>query len=282
MRRALPPAAYAPAARGERAAQPQVEPLDRCARRRAPSRLRPRRRPRGSKRSPARRATRPQRLRAQQAAAAQAIEAAEARITASDAQFRLAAAYVAAHRERIAEEQRPVSSLLAGLAVMAQRPPLLALADRGGVDEFVKVSVLLDSTLPVIRSRTRALSAQLAEGQRLEKSRSPRAPSWCEAGRRSRSGGSNSPSWSSARSSNRSPRAARRSGTGDVAIAAGRAGRADPQRKSRSRSARELAALAPERAGAAAGRSRPPGRRSGRPLPTSFPLSARSSKASAP
>jgi septal ring factor EnvC (AmiA/AmiB activator) len=109
-----------------------------------------------------------QRLRAQQAAAAQAIEAAEARITAADAQFRLAAAYVAAHRARLAQEQRPVSSLLAGLAVMAQRPPLLALADGGGTDELVKVGVLLDATLPVIRSRTRAISAQLSDGQRLQ------------------------------------------------------------------------------------------------------------------
>ena len=109
-----------------------------------------------------------ERLRAQQAAAVQAIEAAEARITAADAQYRLAATYVARHRARIAEEQKPVSSLLAGLALMGQRPPLLALADRGSADEFVKVSVLLNSTLPVIRNRTRALSAQLAEGQRLE------------------------------------------------------------------------------------------------------------------
>jgi septal ring factor EnvC (AmiA/AmiB activator) len=109
-----------------------------------------------------------QRLSAQQAAAAQAIEAAEARITAADAQFRLASAFVAAHRQQLAEEQRPVSSLLAGLAVMARRPPLLTLADGGGTDEMVKVEVLLDSTLPVIRSRTRALSAQLAQGKRLE------------------------------------------------------------------------------------------------------------------
>jgi septal ring factor EnvC (AmiA/AmiB activator) len=83
-------------------------------------------------------------------------------------QYRLAAASVAAERARLAEQQRPVSSLLAGLAVMARRPPLLALADGRGTDDFVKVSVLLDSTLPVIRSRTRALSAQLAQGQRLE------------------------------------------------------------------------------------------------------------------
>ena len=108
------------------------------------------------------------RLRAQEAAAAQAIEAAEARITAADVQFRLAAADVAAQRARLAEQQRPVSSLLAGLGVMARRPPLLALADGGGSDDFVKVSVLLDSTLPVIRQRTRALSGQLNEAQRLE------------------------------------------------------------------------------------------------------------------
>ncbi|HEY7006499.1 MAG TPA: peptidoglycan DD-metalloendopeptidase family protein [Sphingomicrobium sp.] len=109
-----------------------------------------------------------ERLQAEQAAAAQAIEAAEARITAADMQFRLAAAYVARHRERLAEEQRPVSALLAGLAVMAQRPPLLALAGGGGADELVKVGVLLDSTLPAIRSRTQKLSAQLAEGQKLQ------------------------------------------------------------------------------------------------------------------
>ncbi|NUQ17294.1 MAG: peptidoglycan DD-metalloendopeptidase family protein [Sphingomonas sp.] len=109
------------------------------------------------------------RLRAQEAAAAKAIDAAEARITAADAQFRLAAAYLAVNRQRLAEQQRPVSSLLAGLAVMARRPPLLALAGGGGgADEFVKVSVLLDSTLPLIRARTRTLSTQLSEAQRLE------------------------------------------------------------------------------------------------------------------
>src|SRR5690242_4377111 len=48
-----------------------------------------------------------QRLRAEQAAAARAIDASEARITAADLQYRLAAAYVAAHRDRLAKEQRP-------------------------------------------------------------------------------------------------------------------------------------------------------------------------------
>jgi septal ring factor EnvC (AmiA/AmiB activator) len=110
------------------------------------------------------------RLHAQQAAAALEIQAAEARISAANARLRLSSAYVAAHRQRLAAEQRPISSLLAGLATMAERPPLLVLADRGGTDELVKVRLLLDSTLPVIRARTSRLSAQLADGQRLQQS----------------------------------------------------------------------------------------------------------------
>src|SRR5947199_5124339 len=109
-----------------------------------------------------------ERLRAEQAASAQNVEAAEARITAADTQLRLASAYVAAHRQRLAEEQQPVASLLAGLAVMAQRPPLLAIANQGSTDDLVKVRILLDSTIPVNRRRTALLSAQLSEGQRLE------------------------------------------------------------------------------------------------------------------
>jgi septal ring factor EnvC (AmiA/AmiB activator) len=108
------------------------------------------------------------RLRAERAASAQNIEAAEARITAADTQLRLASAYVAAHRQRLVEEQRPVASLLAGLAVMAQRPPLLAIANHGSTDDLVEVRILLDSTIPVIRRRTATLSAQLSQGQRLE------------------------------------------------------------------------------------------------------------------
>lgn len=109
-----------------------------------------------------------ERLLAREQAAARAIDASEARISAADVQYRLAAARVEEQRQLLAEEQRPVSSLLAGLAVMARRPPLLVLADGGGTDDLVRVSVLLDSTLPVIRSRTRVLSGQLEGEQRLE------------------------------------------------------------------------------------------------------------------
>ena len=108
------------------------------------------------------------RLHAQQAAAAQAIDAAEARISAANARLQLTSAYVRAHRQQLAAEQQPVSSLLAGLATMARRPPLLVLADRGGTDELVKVRLLLASTLPVIRNRTTRLSAELRQGERLQ------------------------------------------------------------------------------------------------------------------
>jgi len=109
------------------------------------------------------------RLRAEQAASAQAIDAGEARITAADVQLRLASAYVAEHRQQLAEQERPVSSLLAGLAMMARRPPLLAVAaSEGSADELVKVRILLDSTLPVIRARTAKLSADLSQGEQLE------------------------------------------------------------------------------------------------------------------
>jgi septal ring factor EnvC (AmiA/AmiB activator) len=44
----------------------------------------------------------------------------------------------------------------------------LVLADHGGTDELVKVRLLLDSTIPLIRNRTSRLSAELAQGQRLQ------------------------------------------------------------------------------------------------------------------
>jgi septal ring factor EnvC (AmiA/AmiB activator) len=106
-------------------------------------------------------------LHARQLAAAKAIESAEARITAAETQWRLVSAYLDQRRRRLARQEQPVSALLAGLVVMGQRPPLLAFADRGGTDELVKVRVLLDSTLPAIRARTAALSAEIAQGERL-------------------------------------------------------------------------------------------------------------------
>jgi murein hydrolase activator len=110
------------------------------------------------------------RLHAQEAAAAQGIDAAEARISAADLRLQLASAQVAVYRHQLTAQQRPVSSLLAGLTIMARRPPLLVLADRGSTDELVEVRMLLGSTLPVIRSRAARISAELARGEQLQES----------------------------------------------------------------------------------------------------------------
>ncbi|HYU13023.1 MAG TPA: peptidoglycan DD-metalloendopeptidase family protein [Stellaceae bacterium] len=149
-------------------AQPGGEPLDSALQRARSEQSAAERQEAALENAASRTRGQAERLHAEWAAAAQAIEAAEARITASDIELRLASAYVAAQQMRLARQQQPASALLAGLAVMAQRPPLLALADRGSTDELVEVRILLDSTLPVIRDRTSRLSAEVAEGQRLQ------------------------------------------------------------------------------------------------------------------
>lgn len=107
------------------------------------------------------------RLAARQIAAGQEIEEAEARITAAEIEARLAAAAAADQRRRLTIEQRPVAALLGGLAIMAQRPPLLVLADNRGADELVRVKLLLDSTLPAIRRKTAALRDGLERSEQL-------------------------------------------------------------------------------------------------------------------
>ena len=109
------------------------------------------------------------RLRAQQLAAAEAIAVAEARISAADAEARLIRTYLAVQRQRLAAEQAPASSLLAGLALMARRPPILLLADSGSAEELVKLRLLIAATTPAIQARTAALADQLDRGSRLER-----------------------------------------------------------------------------------------------------------------
>lgn len=106
-------------------------------------------------------------LRAEQGAAAAAILAAEARISAAQLRSASLGRALAERRASLAARQRPAALLLAGVAEMGRRPPLLALADRGSLQQFVTVRALLDTTVPVIRARTASLSAELAEVSRL-------------------------------------------------------------------------------------------------------------------
>ena len=106
-------------------------------------------------------------LRAEQAAAAAGIAAAEARLTAAELRHAALSRSLAERRAKLAAEQRPAALLLAGVAQMGRRPPLLALADRGSLGEFVTVRALLKTTVPVIQARTAALGAELAGINRL-------------------------------------------------------------------------------------------------------------------
>ena len=109
------------------------------------------------------------RLRARQLAATQAIEAAEAQISAADAEALLVHAQLASQRQRLAAQQAPVSSLLAGLVLASRRPPLLLLANSGSAEDLVRLRLLVSSTAPAIRARTAALSNQLQRESRLER-----------------------------------------------------------------------------------------------------------------
>jgi len=108
------------------------------------------------------------RLRAHQLAAAQAIAAAEARISAADVHARIVHAYLAAQRSRLAAEQAPMRSLLAGLVLTARRPPVLLLADSGSAEDLVKLRLLIRATTPVIEARTSAIAKEIEQARRLE------------------------------------------------------------------------------------------------------------------
>lgn len=107
------------------------------------------------------------RARAGAAALAARIEAAEADITAAQTRIRLIERLRAEQRARLAEKQGPLIRLTAALQTMARRPPALALAQPGSLDDVVHVRALLASALPRIRARTAELRAEVAQGNAL-------------------------------------------------------------------------------------------------------------------
>lgn len=101
-----------------------------------------------------------------QAAAARMV-AAEAEISQLQAELAARQGAVDAARARLAAKQAPAAALVGGLVSMGRRPPLLALADARAPAELVRVRMLLDSTVPVIRQRSAGLARDLAEQRRL-------------------------------------------------------------------------------------------------------------------
>ena len=109
-----------------------------------------------------------QRLRLQQVAAAQAVAAVEARISSADAEALILRARLAAERQALARERAPVSSLLAGLAMVGRRPPLTLLAGAESPQELIKVKLLVQAVAPHIEARSAGLAARLEQDRALE------------------------------------------------------------------------------------------------------------------
>lgn len=101
-----------------------------------------------------------ERAAAQRGAAAAALIAAEAASAAGEARLAELGRRKAALERRLAEERRPATALLAGLADAGRRPPWLALLGSGGVERQVHLSVLAREIRPEIDRRTNALRQQ--------------------------------------------------------------------------------------------------------------------------
>lgn len=108
-----------------------------------------------------------EKLQLQQLAAAQAIIAEEARITSADAQAALARAQLNSERRELARQHAPVSSLLAGLALMGRRPALAMVAGASSPEELVRVKLLVEAIAPAVQARTAALSSRLERTEAL-------------------------------------------------------------------------------------------------------------------
>jgi len=107
------------------------------------------------------------RLRAERERAAADIVLTEARLAAADVSLTAARVAVAARSTRLDRQRAPLAALLAGLATMGRRPPMIALADSNSIAELVRVRALIDGSMPVIARRSATLQAELGEGRKL-------------------------------------------------------------------------------------------------------------------
>jgi septal ring factor EnvC (AmiA/AmiB activator) len=108
-----------------------------------------------------------ERAAAQRRAAAARVIAAEAAISAAAAEFAARERLAQSAEMRLARRRQPVAALVAGVAELGRRPPLLTVADGTSAAELVRIRALLDTAIPHIRARSAALSVELAERRRL-------------------------------------------------------------------------------------------------------------------
>lgn len=96
------------------------------------------------------------------------VQQTEARIAAHEARIGLIERQRADLRGRLAERQRPLVRLTAALQRLSRRPAALSLLQPGSVTDAMHLRALLDTMLPEVERRTRALKAEIARGRALQ------------------------------------------------------------------------------------------------------------------
>lgn len=105
--------------------------------------------------------------RAAAAAVAARIQSAEAEIDAVEARISIVERLRAEQRARLAIKQAPTVRLIAALQAMALRPPALALVRPGSMRDLVHVHAVLAGVMPIVRTRTAELRADVERGRQL-------------------------------------------------------------------------------------------------------------------
>ncbi|QKG70940.1 murein hydrolase activator EnvC family protein [Erythrobacter mangrovi] len=104
----------------------------------------------------------------QAAALAARVQQAEAGIAAAEARFDLASRQRQALDRQLAQRREPLVRLTGALQSMARRPLTLSALQPGSLRDLVHTRAVLDSTIPLVRSRTAALRGELARARALE------------------------------------------------------------------------------------------------------------------
>lgn len=108
--------------------------------------------------------------RADAAAIAARIQESEAAITAAQARVALIEQLYRHQQTRLAARQQPIVRLTAALQTMARRPPALVLIQPGSIDDMVRVRLLLENAIPVIRAQSADLRAEVQRANQLRTS----------------------------------------------------------------------------------------------------------------
>ena len=101
------------------------------------------------------------------AAVAARIQSVEAEIDADEARIAVVEQLRAEQRARLAAKQGPTVRLIAALQTMALRPPALALVQPGSMRDLVHIHAVLAGVMPIVRTRTAELRADVERGHLL-------------------------------------------------------------------------------------------------------------------